>query len=130
MFRGPQPGWLGAPTTRIDGEVLGGGATTPARARARNRAPNFWGRTLAPCALDLRPGVPQRDGALEERASGARVARIEAEVAVALELEALLRARRAQAGLQLAAREHAHRVWIEVREEVRALGALLGLGHA
>src|SRR5688572_32453935 len=44
LFRSPRQ--LGAPTTRVNGKTLGGGATTLARARGRHLRTNFGDGTL------------------------------------------------------------------------------------
>src|SRR5712692_7344116 len=81
--------------------------------------------TLRFC-FDLRPRIAQSNGTVEDEASRRRVARVHAEVALALELEAVARLRPRQRRLELGAAEQLEGARVD--EGLPVLG-LVGLGR-
>ncbi len=84
----------------------------------RGKHNNSCARSASGCAtacglLDLGPGVFEREGAVEDQLVRRRVG-IDAEVADALELEAVLELGVGERGLQLGAGENLQRVGVEI----------------
>ena len=77
--------------------------------------------------FDLGPGVFEGEGAVEDQIARSGVG-IEAEVADALELEAVLQLGVGERGLQLGAGEDLQRVGVEIVEDVLAFGKIVGIG--
>ena len=77
--------------------------------------------------FDLGPGVFERQGAIEDQVAGRGVG-VEAEVAYALELEAVLKPGVGEGRLKLGAGEDFERVGVEIAEDVLAFFDVAGIG--
>src|SRR5256885_6177489 len=99
--------------------------TTLFRSRRRSRGARLESGSVPFGLLDLRPGVAEPDGAVEDQARGRRLERVDAEVPLALELVARPGLRAGEEGLDSAPGEHLERVPVQDRLEVLDL---VGLG--
>src|SRR3954468_18621573 len=75
---------------------------------------------------DLRPAVPQRDGAIEHQCSGPTIA-IDRKIAETFKLHPRSSLCVRQAGLNRAARKRLERVWIQVVEKRFTVHGTLGI---
>src|SRR5438132_12156488 len=138
----PQTIWPSGPAAPAGGTDGGERRTAGRRRRARSaqRRRRKRGISISPCRIepsgsrlargffDLAAGVPQPYRPVEDRAAGRRIARIDTEVAGALELEARARWRGRERGLHLGPGEHGQRLRIQGGREI-LLGVRIGLGE-